>query len=358
LSGRRSVADGLGAFGVLKDLIYRRNLFDTRWYLQQYPAVKAAGADPLEHYLAVGEREGKDPSPRFRACDYVDANPDVRDSGMGALEHYAVVGWREGRKLVPAKSMVELPDTLLLQAAAPREGSRIAVVVHVFYPDLWPEIAALLQHIGEQFDLYVTLVREKSDHIERNIREHFPEAFTLVFPNHGRDMFPFVYLCNTGVLGTYDAVCKVHTKKSPQRVDGDAWRQSLLRSLLGSGGQIDRILDLIRSTPSVGIVAPEGGIGGTENWGVNAHNLAELARRAGLEYRVQDIRFPAGSMFWVRPQILGEVAALRLSETDFEIEAGQLDGTMAHAVERFVGILVSNSSLNFEILLRARKALL
>jgi lipopolysaccharide biosynthesis protein len=287
----------------------------------------------------VGEKEGKDPSPRFRACDYVDANPDMRDSGVGALEHYALVGKREGRKLAPAKSTVELPNTLLLQDEAPRKGSRIAVVAHVYYPDLWSEIEASLLHIGEQFDLYVTLVKGQSDQIERAIRRQFPAAFTLVFPNHGRDMFPFVYLCNTGVLSQYDAVCKVHTKKSPQRADGDAWRQSLLRSLLGSGGQIDGILDLIRSTPSV---AAEGGIRGSENWGVNAHNLAELARRARLEYRVQDIRFPAGSMFWVRPKILSEIAALRLSETDFELEAGQLDGTMAHAVERFVGILASS----------------
>jgi len=182
-------------------------------------------------------------------------------------------------------------------------------------------------------------VKGQSDHIERDIQEQFEGAFTFVFPNHGRDMFPFVYLCNTGVLSEYEAVCKVHTKKSPQRVDGDAWRLSLIASLLGSYGQVKRILEWIRSTPSVGIVAAAGSVGRSENWGVNAHNLSELGRRADLEYRVEELRFAAGSMFWVRPRILSQVASLKLSETDFEMEADQLDGTMAHAVERFIAVL-------------------
>jgi len=149
LRARGSLASGPDALAPVKCMIYQGNLFDTRWYLQQYPEVQALGIDPLDHYLTLGERSGKDPSPRFRACDYFDANPDVRDSGMGALEHYALFGKREGRRKAPAKSMVDLPDTLFLQDAAPRIGSRIAVVVHVYYPDLWPEIAASLRNVGE-----------------------------------------------------------------------------------------------------------------------------------------------------------------------------------------------------------------
>jgi tetratricopeptide (TPR) repeat protein len=345
LPARGSLASGPDAPGPLKSVIYQGNLFDTRWYLQQYPEVEALGSDPLDHYLTVGERSGKDPSPRFRACDYFDANPDVRDSGMGALEHYALFGRREGRRKAPAKSMVDLPDTLLLQDAAPRIGSRIAVVVHVYYPDLWPEIAASLRNVGEQFDLYVSLVKGQSDHIERDVQEQFEGAFTFVFPNHGRDMFPFVYLCNTGVLSEYEAVCKVHTKKSPQRVDGDAWRQLLIGPLLGSRERIIRIVDSFRTEPSVGIVAAGGSLLGCENWGVNAHNLSELAHRAALHYSVKDLRFAAGSMFWIRGEVLSAIASLKLSETDFELEAGQLDGTMAHAVERFFSILVRHFRL-------------
>jgi glycosyltransferase involved in cell wall biosynthesis len=48
-----------------KELEALRNseLFDARWYLEQYPDVKMLGMDPLEHYLWIGEKLGRLPSP-------------------------------------------------------------------------------------------------------------------------------------------------------------------------------------------------------------------------------------------------------------------------------------------------------
>ena len=38
--------------------------FDEKWYLEQYPDVKMLGMDPLEHYLWLGKKVGRHPSPR------------------------------------------------------------------------------------------------------------------------------------------------------------------------------------------------------------------------------------------------------------------------------------------------------
>jgi hypothetical protein len=40
-------------------------LFDTAWYLQQYPGVAESGMNPLEHYLEVGAAKGYKPNPSF-----------------------------------------------------------------------------------------------------------------------------------------------------------------------------------------------------------------------------------------------------------------------------------------------------
>ena len=44
-------------------------------------------------------------------------------------------------------------------------------------------------------------------------------------------------------------------------------------------------------------------------------------------------------MYWIKPFTLGMLKSLQLEPEDFEDEAGQLDGTMAHAVERVIGEL-------------------
>lgn len=77
---------------------YRPNqLFDTRWYLERYEDVRRAGVNPLLHYLKFGWREGRDPGLGFQTDYYLAANPDVRSKGVNPLRHYLLHGRHEGR---------------------------------------------------------------------------------------------------------------------------------------------------------------------------------------------------------------------------------------------------------------------
>jgi hypothetical protein len=71
--------------------------FDPLYYLAHNPDVAAAGVDPLQHFLAYGWREGRDPDAFFDTGWYLAHNPDVKASGMNPLLHYDMFGWREGR---------------------------------------------------------------------------------------------------------------------------------------------------------------------------------------------------------------------------------------------------------------------
>jgi hypothetical protein len=75
--------------------------FDPEWYLADNPDVEEARVKPLDHYLAVGAREGRDPNPLFDHKWYLERNPDVATAGIHPLIHYLTWGAEEGRDPSP-----------------------------------------------------------------------------------------------------------------------------------------------------------------------------------------------------------------------------------------------------------------
>ncbi len=80
-----------------RKVINRSGIFNRKWYLDTYPDVREAGADPVNHYVRHGVSEGRDPSPDFSTKAYLNYNQDVTDSGINPLVHYVLFGKTEGR---------------------------------------------------------------------------------------------------------------------------------------------------------------------------------------------------------------------------------------------------------------------
>ena len=79
----------------------RSLLFDPEWYLQKHIDVVSAGLDPVQHYLAHGAEEGRDPNPFFSTNYYLATNADVRASRLNPFLHFILYGYREGRDPFP-----------------------------------------------------------------------------------------------------------------------------------------------------------------------------------------------------------------------------------------------------------------
>jgi hypothetical protein len=71
--------------------------FDAGFYLARYPDVAALRIDPLDHFLAYGWREGRDPNPSFSVADYLDSHRDVAAAGGNPFIHYLRHGRAENR---------------------------------------------------------------------------------------------------------------------------------------------------------------------------------------------------------------------------------------------------------------------
>jgi rhamnosyltransferase len=217
-------------------------------------------------------------------------------------------------------------------------NGRYAVVAHVFYPDLWPEIVAVWSTLPAGSSLIVTVPSEKADGVRAVI-----QGVSLVevheYENRGRDLAPFISLLNAGLLDRFDAVLKIHTKKSPHLIKGGLRRKLLFSALAGSIGNVRRIIAHF-DDPRVGMVglAP---LFRTSRpfWMGNRGNVERLCRR--MQPNGEPVLgFFEGSMFWVRPAALTPIRSAALQTVEFDVEAGQLDGTLHHGLERVIGISV------------------
>ncbi len=82
-------------------LILCSGLFDRGYYLLANPDVRKADVDALWHYLRVGWKEGRNPSPLFDTAFYLNSNPDVMQLSINPLVHYVRHGMKEGRPINP-----------------------------------------------------------------------------------------------------------------------------------------------------------------------------------------------------------------------------------------------------------------
>lgn len=247
------------------------------------------------------------------------------------------------RDVVARHSVPMTRDAELSRFARRRHD--LAIILHLHYGDLLDDIAPYVDNVEDGADLFVTVREGCYPEMAQRIHALWPDAVVASYPNHGRDVLPFLRVMSVvGGLG-YSAICKVHGKRSKHRNDGDLWRDDVFSKLLGSPEKVRHCLALLGG--DVGLVAPGGHLlHGSTYWGSNAERVSELAWRMRCSAKwVEDFYFPAGTMFWFKPEALKPLLALDLGAADFEAEAGQVDGTTAHAVERLVGLSVLRSGL-------------
>lgn len=91
-------ADPLADTQLSADELLTSRLFDADWYIARYPDAALMDRDPLEHFLWLGHRLGRDPGPEFCGQDYLRRYPDVAQAGIDPLWHYLRAGRAEGRK--------------------------------------------------------------------------------------------------------------------------------------------------------------------------------------------------------------------------------------------------------------------
>lgn len=223
----------------------------------------------------------------------------------------------------------------------PEKKHATAVVLHLYYTELFAEVQSFLDNLDDSFDLFLSISEDQFAFAEK-IRAIYPNASILLVPNRGRDLAPFLEFLKIIVPLGYERLLKIHTKKTLHREDGTTWRKDVLGKLLGSKEQVASIQKAFESDGSLAMLGPQDHVIDSRFYmGKNATKVQELLFRCGYAQNLPDhFFFVASTMFWARPDIFKPLLKAGLSPDDFENEPLPVDGSLAHALERFIGLLV------------------
>ena len=233
-------------------------------------------------------------------------------------------------------------------------STKLAVVIHLYYPDLWPIIKERLGNINTPFDLFVSVQDRDKNIVLDRVNKYHKVTNIIVMPNRGRDILPFMLIANKiSEEKQYKYLLKLHSKKSLHRNDGGAWLDSLLSQLIPS--DISGIINTLEKT-STGAIGPADHVVSLSRYmGENRKRIREIMELITDKNRVKNIittpsKYPffGGTMFWCRTDFLSPLLKSGITPADFNSERGQVDGTTAHAIERILGKalhIVSNKKM-------------
>jgi glycosyltransferase involved in cell wall biosynthesis len=215
----------------------------------------------------------------------------------------------------------------------------VALHLHVYYPDLLPEIVRGLARNRLRPHLFVSVPSAAMvAGVQAALAGCSERVEVEVVPNRGRDIGPFL----TGFaarLREYQLVGHLHTKKTADVADaamGEDWRRFLIENLLAGGnGMMDIIVGRMAADETIGLVFPDDPH--VVDWNGNLVQAQELCRRLGMaETLPRHFVFPVGTMFWARVEAIRPLLQLGLDWSDYPAEPLPYDGSMLHALERLL----------------------
>lgn len=223
--------------------------------------------------------------------------------------------------------------------------SKTAILLHLFYEDLVEEFSDAFDKLKFDFDVILTIPNSFDADSLRFAIEKINPTRVLVLDNTGRDIYPFIEALKLINEMEYELVCKIHSKKSAHITGGEKWRKSILDGLF-SPLSVEQVFKEFSSNSEVGLMAPSESIYPldlkNESMINNTQVFNQLVEDLGVNGSLDGSEFVAGTMFWFKPAAVSSLSDV-LDKHDFGHELGAIDGTLAHSVERVVGVVVNAS---------------
>lgn len=229
----------------------------------------------------------------------------------------------------------------------------VAIQIHLFYPDLAEEVLEHLDAIPFEYDCYITTNNVANKML---ISEMFNKKCSAnqviieVVENVGRDVAPFINQMKKH-YHDYDYIGHIHTKKSKHADHGDSWRKYLYHHLLGDATNLNKLFEIFECDSSVGLIFPKtyGPLESFLEWGSNKNIYKTFVDYMGFNVEIPEEHpfFIAGNMFWARTDAIKDIFYHEIPSSFWGEEAGQVDATLAHAIERLWVYLAESNGYSY-----------
>ena len=234
------------------------------------------------------------------------------------------------------------------------ENPTIALQVHAFFMDVMGEIVEILNSIPYPFDCYISTDTEQKkkeivEQLERECSIHYLQVD--VMDNRGRDVGPFLQQMEP-VIHNYKYIGHLHTKKSKHVDFGDDWRHFLFRNLFGGKEIIGALLEKFEQDDKLGMIIPEVYpiVRECMAWDNTKDDVQKLLESMGLHAELAETPIcPVGDFFWARTDAVKILFDQKFKQTDFQEEAGQINYTLAHVIERIWCYVVEAQGYRYEV---------
>lgn len=221
----------------------------------------------------------------------------------------------------------------------PSTELKIAFVIYVSVPELWPDLARRLRSVSCSFDVLVTTTSEHAEVVKEVVKNTFPDACVYAEDKDGMDIITFLRLIPDLVENRYLAVCKVGTTKGLQ-VEEKLWAITL-DSLIGNAITVEKIVTAFSSEPSLAMVGNASLYLSMKEYRFDKDSTFGrlLEEFAGYPVPQMNIGSWACNMFWVRPEFLANFARFVVQNVDKSNNNKSGDANFAWAIERLCGLL-------------------
>lgn len=325
----------------IADEIKASGLFDKEWYLATYRDVALSKIEPISHFVRIGMKIGRNPSPKFDTKHYLSQVTANELAGMSPILHYLRIGRDKGLLPCPPQSPRELglprhthqvgkPSDFRPIEAARRQaeifpGLAIAIPVYNAADEVIRCLDSVVQHTPE--DVRIVVIDDKSpDQRIREILEDYGRRF--------KNIEAYYNSKNRGFTGTINraielaAPCDVIFLNSDTEVSA-GWTQRL-RIAAYSAPKIATVTPVSNNAGAFSV--PQTGENEVPEMGLAAFSRS-LARQSQRIY----LEAPTGNGFclYVRRACIDEIGQLDVKafprgygeENDFCMRAGRAGWT-------------------------------